>query len=419
MVFMDEISGPSPQIIHFIRNHGFPRFCTLTPQARRDARRRPGCPSGYLKPAQRQYEQDVYDFSRNLGLPMNGAENWVLKAREFWSEKDHDGMDTEENDDFSNCDATLGRTSNVLSPEMLRLPLEPIEHSDQAPGDSTSCGFPASTSLEPGILSAFGPSQASMCAGESKGKNETANNMRLIAENEPNRAKQFQHGELQNSDRHSKDNRNMPATLRSPILRYESFADSLVSHKGDISRTETEIKDGEKAARKAAKAARKAQRKAEREATRQVQECKSQMQEHEQITNPKGQVIGTDTLKDTSQLEQLEGTDKPQPQKKKGRKHQRDQELPAQSEVEFGEHHKHKKSRVDSGTQEAKPRKSKTNEGGPQYSPFFQRTRVTETEKGVNTMATKVLDFQCSGSKAKKKDAAMDTVMGFRSPMIQ
>ena len=130
-LFMDEISGPSPQISQFIRNHEFIWSCSVTPRCRMKARGIFGLSSGSLQSAQRQYEQDVYNFSRNLGLPMDGADKWVLKAREVWSEKDYNSPDTEQSNDVSSWNGICDQSSKPSISEMFQLPLA-VKDSRQA-----------------------------------------------------------------------------------------------------------------------------------------------------------------------------------------------------------------------------------------------------------------------------------------------
>ena len=93
-VFMDEICAPAPEISQFLRNHDFIQYTPYSPTlTSREA-------------DQRQYEQDVYDFSRDLGLPIHDAEKWVLKAREFANKKDYERMDIEESNDVQDPEST-------------------------------------------------------------------------------------------------------------------------------------------------------------------------------------------------------------------------------------------------------------------------------------------------------------------------
>lgn len=315
-VFMDEISGPSPQISHCIRNHDFPRSCPIRPCLRTKAQRSTGLPSGSSLSAQKQYEQDVYNFSRTLGLSMDDAETWVLKAREFWSEERYNSTNTEEGEDVSSSSEMLDQPFREPSPAMFTVPLVSVEHSE----------------------------------------------------------------------------------------------------------TEAAVeKDGEKAAKDTVKSARKAPQKAEKKVTRQAEKSKRKKGDGEQIANSGGQAKMTDTIEEASQFEQLEDKDKSQRQKKRGRKRKEELEVLRQSEVNFGEQHKHKKSRMESDAQDVNSRKSKTKKRHPQYSPFFQRSSLTEAEKYVNRKVNQLTDHESSGSIPEKKDVAIDEakmLVDFSTPMI-
>ena len=407
---MGEISGPSPQISQYIRNHGFPWSCPV--KSRLEAQRSIDLPSASLLSAQKQYEQDVYDFSRTLGLSMDDSERWVLKAREFWSEEKYDSTNTEEGEDLSSSNEMLDQPSREPSPGTFTVPLVPIEHSDHAPGNSTSDGFQANAS----------PQLGNKSAGEStfRSKNATEDNLQIMTINELKGAEQLQQPELPyfSCYRRSEDDKTTPATLRPSTFTAESFVDNGVSHDKEVSRTETAVEGEEE---KAAKRARKALKQAEKEATRQAEKRKRTKGEDEQIANPEGRAKMTKTVEKASQFEQLEDKDKSQRQKKKGRKRKEELEVPPQSGLRFGEQHKHKKGRVESDVRDVNPRKSKTKKRDPQYSPFFQRSSLTEAEKDVNRKVNQLMDHEPSGSIPKKKDVAIDEakmLVDFSAPMI-
>lgn len=414
-IFMDEISGPSPQIRYFIRSHEF-ILCSSV---------RMSASSGSLQSAQRQYEQDVYNFSRKLGFPMNGAEQWVLKARGFWSGKGYNSPDGEESDHVSSRNEMLHQSSEASLPEMFRLHPVPVEHSDQEPRDITSRGFQANPSSELKNTLVSGISQAPASISESIIKNnndEIEDAMQLMTENEPRRANQLQQSQLRNlegSDRRFEDDGNMQATVRKPAPGDRSFVGNLVGHHKEFNRTEAVVKEkGEKAAKKAAKKTRRAQLKAEMKATRQAVEKKSRMEEHESLLgNSEREGKTTEAFEEGSQFEQLdEDKVKPQRQKKKARKRKRDLELPPQLEVQFGEHPKHKIARANSDAQDANSRKSKTKKGGSQYSPFFQRANDLEAEDDASIQAKRLLKSRRSSEDALLK---AKPVMDFQTPMIQ
>ena len=409
-VFMDEISGPSPQISHYIRNHGFPWSCAVRPRLT-EAQRSVDLPLGSLLSAQKQYEQDVYNFSRTLGLSMDDSERWVLKAREFWSEEKYDSTNTEEGEHVSSSNEMLDQPSREPSPGIFTVSIVPVEHSDHAPRNNTSDGFQANPS----------PQLGNKSAGEStfRSKDAIEDNLQIMTINELKGAEQLQQPELPyfNYYRRSEDDKTTPTTLRPSTLSAESFVDNGISNDKEVSRTETAVEGEEKAARRA----RKALKQAEKEATRPAEKRKRKKEEDKQIANPEGQAKMTKTVEEASQFEQLEDKDKSQRQKKKGRKRKSELELPRQSEVHFGESHKHKKGRVESDAQDVNSGKSKTKKRGQQYSPFFQRSSLTEAEKNINRKVNQLMDHEPSGFIPKKKDVAIDEakmLVDFPTPMI-
>ena len=411
-VFMDEISGPSPRISHFIRNHGFPWSCPLRPRLRTEAQRSTGLLSGSPFSVQKQYEQYVYNFSRTLGLSMDDAERWVLKAREFWSEEKYDNTNIGEGEAVNSSNEMLDQPSNVPSPAIFNVPLVPVEHSDQAPGNNTLNKLQAHPS----------PQLSNKSASESafKSKDAIEDNLQIMTINELKGAEQLQQPELPyvNSHCRSEEDKATWAMLRTSALTAGSFVDNGVSHDREVERTEPAV-EGEK--EKAAKRARKALKQAEKKATRQTEKRKRKKGEGEQINNPEMQINLTKTVEEASQFEPLENKDGSKQQKKKGRKRKEEFEVPSQSEVYFGEQHKHKKGRLESDAHNVNSGKSHTKKRGPQYSPFFKRSSLTEAEKDVNRKLIQLMDHVPSGFIPKKKDVAIDEakmLVGFPTPMI-
>lgn len=393
-VFMLEISGPSPQIRYFIRNHKFILSCSA----------RTSASSRSSQSAQRQYEQDVYDFSRNFGFPMNDAEKWVLEAREFWSGKAYNSPDVEESDHVSSWKEMLHQSSEVPLPEMFQLHPVPVEHSGHEPRDLTSRGLQAKPSSELKNTLVPNISQAPTSVSESIIEHSYERQLRT----------------LKGYDRRLEDDGNIQATIRNPVRGDESFVGNLVGPHEEFNRTEAVVKEkGEKAAKKAAKKVRRAQLKAEMVATGRAVDNKSRMEEHGRLlVHPEKEVKATETFEEGSQFEQFEEDKvKPQRQKKKARKRKRDHELPPQSEVQLEEHHKHKLARADSDAQDANPRKSKTKKGDSQYSPFFQRASGFKADKDGASIHTKRL----MKSQLNSEDALLKarSLMDFQAPMIQ
>lgn len=73
-----------------------------------------------------------------------------------------------------------------------------------------------------------------------------------------------------------------------------------------------------------------------------------------------------------ARIADLKEQGKPQQQRKKGRKGK--SELPIQSKVHPEEHYKHKKRIMDNDIQDDNSKKNKSKKGGPEHSPFFQRS---------------------------------------------
>lgn len=358
-VFMEEISGPSPQISHFIRDHDFPRswpfgqWCKA--QAQRSALSR-----------QKQYEQDIYNFSRTLGHSMDDAERWVLKAREFWCEVDYGSTNAKEGEEVSSSNEMLDQTSR-----------------EPSAGDL-----------------AF------------RSKDKIEDNLHIMTINDLKGPEQLQHPEFPYFKfyRRSENDIATPATLKASTLTTEPLA----------SRTDTAVGREEQAGNKAGKALKQEKKKA----TRQAEKRKRKKGEDEQraILGEPAEVIKTvEEVEEVSQFEQLEDKVKSQRQKKKGRKRKEELEVPPQSEVRYGEQHKHKKRRVDSDARDVNSRKSKTKKRSTQFSPFFQRSSLTEAGKDVNRKVNQLMDHEDSGSNFKKKDVAIEEakmLVDFSSPMI-
>ena len=411
-VFMDEISGPSPQISHFIRSHVFPWSCPVRPLLMTEAQRSIGLPSDSPLSAQKQYEQDVYDFSRTLGLSMNDAERWVLKAREFWSEEKYDSINTEKDEDFSSSNEMLDQPFKERAQGIFTIPLGSVEHSDHAPGNSTSDGLPVDPPPHLGNESAGGSNFRS--------KNTIEDNLQSMTINELKGLEQLQQPELPyfNFYRRSENDKATPATLKRSTLTAESYVDNGVSHIKAISRTDKAVERKEKAAKRA----RKALKHAMKTATRQAEERKCKQGQDEQIANSEGQVEVTKTVEEVSEYRQLEDKDKFQRQKKKGRKRKEELEELRQSEAHYGQQqNKHNRSREEGEAQDVNSRKSKTKKRSPQYSPFFQRSSLTEAEKDVNRKVNRKMDYEASGFILKKQDVAIDEakmMVDFPTPMI-
>ena len=403
-VLMHEIREPFPQINDFIQKHEFTSFLFSKKQYRRQDLQGYYQSSGSLKAEQRQYEQDVYDFSRDLGLSVKEAEKWMLKAREYFSEKDYGSTDTENSDIANSSDEMLDQSFGLSSPEKFRLPWMPVEHSDQAPYDPSSPDSPANLLPESVSMSGSGLSQALALEGVSTNSKDAMEDVgQNTAKSKIKSAEQLQQCQLQtfkDPDRRSEDPKVQPTTRTLPDPDDERPVDKVINDGRDTNEIERVVNEKEdKAAKKAVKNARKANLKAEKEAKRQLEKKKSRDGKHEHTDSPEGQLKMISSSEELSQSERLEDKRKPQKQKKKGRKRKVDLDVLPQSDVQSGEHHKHKKSRVDSDAQGDVSIKIKRKKTGPQSSPFFKRS---------------------SGIKAKRKDEKKaEPKTDFSSPMIQ
>ena len=415
---MDEVSRPFPQISHFIRNVGFPWSWPDSPRSRTEALRSIGLSSGSPEFVLKQYEQDVYDLSRSLGLSIDDAERWVLRARRFWSEGSN---------------------------------LGPLEHSDDAPGESTSDGLQVNPSAQ----------LSNKSAGDStfRSKDKIEDNLHITTINELKGPEQLQQPEFPyfKFDRRSDNDTATPATLKPSTLSAESLVDNEVSHDEEASKTDTAFEREEKAWKRARKALKQERKKA----TTRADKRKRKKGEDRQIANLEGPAEAIKTVEEVSQFEQLEDKDKSQRQRKKGRKRKEELEVPPhfevhyggevsqfeqlddkaksqrqkkkgrkreeefevlpQSEVHCGEQQQRLKNRrVESDAQDVKSRKSKIKKRSPYYSPFFQRSSLTEAGKDVNRKVNQLMDHGGSGF-SFKKDVAIDEakmLVDFQTPMI-
>lgn len=396
-IFMNKISAPAPQMSHFIRDH---RFVFLSHHSNPFPRQllREFChPSGSLKSAQRQYEQDVYDHARNLGLPMDEAEEWVLEARKICSEKDYDSMDTQESDSADNSDVTSDQVYISSSSERPVLPLPLAKALDKALCNASQLGEEEiRLSAESRNDSALDAPQVLPFPNESgvHSEDETEQTKQVLRQSNSRGAKQVQ-GYLQILKDSGSDSAYENFVLRLRFLGDEPLINNVAGLREEIDRMEAADKTKEeKAARKDAKRAHRAELRAQKDPRRQAEKSKSQKSKDPQAGRPQDGNALMSKPEHTSQVQPLT-------QKRKGNKRKSEPELPVQTEVPSGEHHKHEKRRVNRDAQDAKSKKPKRQKGvRPQHSPFFQRS---------------------SGIEAKKKDAVKkaEQLMGFQLPMIQ
>ena len=382
-MFMEEISAPTPQIAHLIQTHEF-NYWVEDPEGSKT----------YLLPeydlrfnsiesAQRYYEQDIYNLARSLGVPMEGAKKWVLRAREFLSKKNRN------------------RPLRGPLPETFTLPSLPAEQSAQAPHDLISGRFQADKSPESGNLSCSGVSQVPLPAAEStfnvqdEDSSEIEDVIRLMTKNElegPELLRQCQLRDSEYPDGHPEQDKTMPAVFRPPILDDTKSVDDIMGRKGKwkgISALMKEIRKQE--AKEAPSRVGKAKSKTKKNAKRPV-ETHKRKGKHEHIQDSKGQLKTTSESEQLPKVKQLENEDQARPHEKMGRKRKRDKEGLS------GEHHKHRKIQGETDAQDVSFNEIKSKRRGPQHSPFFQRS---------------------SAPKGKRTGKSEEQPMDFQPPMIQ
>lgn len=397
---MDEIVAPAPQISQFIRDHGFVSLPHQSHPLPKQTIRRFYHPSGSLKSAQRQFEQDVYDLARNMGLSMDEAEQWVLKAREVCSEMTYGDWVTEESDNDDSSDEMIGQTSIPSSSNRPAFPLPSIQNLDRALCDATRPGEEdARSSTQSRAIPPFEAPAAFPFPNESsiKSEDKTERTKNLLRESSSKEAKQVQHY-LQNLKRSGSRSAYDSIILRLQFRGDEPLIDKITGLREEIDRVEAidRTKEG-KAARRHAKKARIAELQAHKEGRLQAEKTDSQRSNDYQVARPEEQGF---LPKNPEHPPKVEYQDQHLKQKKKGRKRKSELELPIHLVEASEDYHKHKKGRVDGDAQDAHFKKTKRKKDmGPQHSPFFQRS---------------------SGVKPKKKERVRKAeLMGFQPPMIR
>ena len=383
MRFLDELCAPYPQIPHFIRYHDF--ILSSLAHDWRQAPRDASFSKQSSERAQRQYEQEVYDFSRNLGLPVESAVNWVFRARKFYSDREYDSTDTEQRD----IAESLTEVTDQIhwQPLLQSRSWGSAEYLDQAPGDGILGNSHAHVSSVSEKLSPF---TAPTSAGEltSKGKDKAGKTIRL-----PNQYKfegteqphQRQSQELEVLDSASEGERNMPAALVPSVVGDETLVDSVAGQCGELhsaspaptgatlKAANIEVKSAEAVARE----------KQERNAKKAVKKARKALAQAEEQAN---KLAG-------KPFEDKEISQEPKKRKEK-RKRKSNDELPLQSEVQSKDYHTQKKSRGDSEAQDVKHGKPKRKKRGPEQSPFFQRSNSSKAKKQDASEKTEKMDFQ-------------------------
>ena len=362
--FMDELAKPAPQVERFIRQNQLRKYiCDYEERSRMEILRDHYGRWISVRLAQRIFEQEVYDFSRSIGLSKEQATGHVIKARESSSRCD---IDLPELGDYesSECEDILNYLYSYPEPEGLPFVKEP---------------------------------KGLMYVSE----NETRKIEQLLAESNSKGAKQVKRYLQTLKDNGSSFEYEM-IILRLQFLGGEPLVDNISGLRENIASMEAADKTREKkAARKDVKKAHTIELRAQKEARRHLEKKKSRDSNDHQASRPDEQGFLTSNPSHPPNVQSLEVQGKPLKRTKKGNKRKSELALPIQSEILSEDHHKHKKGRVDRDVQDTNSKKVKKKKAvGPQQSPFFQRS---------------------SGPKAKKKDDGriLEQLMGFQPPMIQ
>ncbi len=399
---MDEIFAPAPQISQFIRDHYFVSLPHQSHPLPKRTIRRFYHPSGSLKSAQRQFEQDVYDLARNMGLSMDEAEQWVLKAREVCSEMTYGDWLTEGSGNDHSSDEMIGQTSVPSSSERPALPLPSIPDLDRALCNATKLGEgDARSSARPRTVLPFDTPAAFPFPNESRIKSEdkTERTKQLLRESNSKGAKQVQHY-LQNLKGSGSRSAYDSISLGLQFLGDEPLIDKIAGLREEIDRVEAmdRTKEG-KAAKRHGKKARIAELQAHKEGRLQAEKTDCQWSNDYQVARPEEQGFLPNNPEHPPKVEYQ---DQPLKQKKKGRKRKSELELPIHLVEPSEDYHKHKKGRVDGDAQDANFKKTKRKKDvGPQHSPFFQRSSLVKPKK------------------KERLRKAEQLIMGFQPPMIR
>ena len=396
-LLMDEIFAPALQISQFIRDHEFVSLPYQSNPFTKQTIRKFYHPSGSLKSAQRQFEQDVYDLARGMGLFMDEAEQWVLKAREVCSEMTYGDRVTQDSDKDDSSDEMIAQSSIPSSSERAPFPLPSIQDPDRALCNATQPGEgDARSSAQSRTIPSSDAAAAFPFPSESsiESEDKTKRTKQLLGKSNSVGAKQVQHylQNLKTSGHRSAYDR---VLLRLQFLGDEPLIDKIAGLREEIDGVEAtdRTKEG-KAAGKYAKKTSIAELQVQKIARRQAEKTDSQRRNDHKVARPEEQGF---LPSNPEHPPKVEDQDQPLKQKKKGRK--RKSEIEVEPSKDY---HKHKMGKVDGDAQDANFKKTKRKKDvGPQHSPFFQRS---------------------SGVKPKKKGRvrkAEQLIMGFQPPMIQ
>lgn len=74
----------------------------------------------------RNFERDIYDFGRSLGLSKRQARHELRKARAFCGEESYDSDHSAWEDEIDDSPVTLGRLSNLIEQVRVKVPGDPV-----------------------------------------------------------------------------------------------------------------------------------------------------------------------------------------------------------------------------------------------------------------------------------------------------
>lgn len=74
----------------------------------------------------RNFERDIYDFGRSLGLSKRQARHELRKARAFCGEESYDSDHSAWEDEIDDSPVTLGRFSNIIEQMRVKVPGDPV-----------------------------------------------------------------------------------------------------------------------------------------------------------------------------------------------------------------------------------------------------------------------------------------------------
>ena len=359
-IFWEEFAKPAPQMEHFIRHNQLRKTICLKEPRRMELLGHRYGPWISVGIAHRIFEQEVYEFSRSIGLSKEQATRHVIKARESSSRSNIDLLELGEYES-NQCEDLLMYLS-IRKPEVW-------------------ASFKEPDGLR--YVSEIGKAEIErrLVKSNPKGTKHVKRFFQTLKDNGP----RSEYDEI---------------ITRFWFLGAEPFADNINGLREDNPNMETANETKiEGSARKDAKEAHKAELRTH-EARWQAEKEKDQNSDDHQAGRHMFYRVSTSNSEPQSKSQPTRDPEKHPKSKEMGNKRKSEHELPVQSETPTKEHHKHKKSRVDNDSLDSNSGKNKRKKKGPQHSPFFHRTYDPE---------------------AKKKDAGKKAEQhpDFRLPMIQ